>query len=88
MKRETYPEARARILADCAMLGFRVKSALKVPQVIIPALDTRYDDTLFFNAQSVHLNVHSTFLDIRGMSTDTFLAMVRDIQERRSKTPQ
>jgi hypothetical protein len=87
MKRETYSEARARIFRECRALGFIVKDTLKVPQVVLE--NTKWNkDTLFFHAQAVYLNVHSTWLDIRGMSTDTFLAMVRDIQERRSKTPQ
>ncbi len=74
MKPLTYAQARAAILAYLSTLpGWTVKAALKVPQAIAP--DGAY--TLRFNAQSVYLDAHSLWIDIR---VGTPVGFLQDVQ--------
>ena len=87
MKRETYPEARLRLFTEFSKLGFKVKPALKIPQVVIHDLyvgvEAGATRTLFFHAQAVYLDDLSMFLDYRGMSADTLLAIVIETHKSR-----
>lgn len=66
----TYKQARQALLAHLATLeGWTVKPSLKVPQAIMPS-----GDVLRFNAQSVILNAHSMWIDIRKETPVSFLA--------------
>lgn len=69
MKRETYAQARTRLLSELTIAGWTVKASLKVPQAIPP----HGDFTLFFKSQAVYLNSHSLWIDIRGMSVNDFI---------------
>jgi hypothetical protein len=70
--RPTFIVARNRILdAYSVMKGFHVKRDLKVPQVITPT-----GDVLYFRTQAVYLNAHSTWIDIREVSVDQFMANI------------
>lgn len=80
MNRPTFEQARTAILDAYArglVPGAHVKRALKVPQVVLPS-----GDVLFFKAQAVYLNAHSTWLDIRTLSAEDF---INEIQARVSE---
>jgi hypothetical protein len=70
--KETYVQARQRLLAHLAVAGWAVKPLLKVPNARLDG------ETLFFHPQAVHLNAHSLHVDIRGMSETEF---DRNVQE-------
>lgn len=72
-KRETYIEARSRLLSELVAREYATKPKLKVPQVKVES------HTVFFHTQAVYLDLHSTGLDIRHMSCDTFLDHINRI---------
>lgn len=82
MKQETYKAARVRLLNELSAKGYPTKPGLKVPQVWF---DSDAKHTLFFHAQAVYLDQHSTWIDIRGMSSETFLNEVAKILEIRER---
>lgn len=80
MARETYFAARQRLFAELPAQGWRIKRDLKVPQAC------KDGNTLYFRTQAVYLNDHSTFIDIRSMPTDQFLAEVESSQHGRQES--
>lgn len=70
-KKETYPEARLRLFESLTQAGHAVKPALKVPQCQLSS-----GETLYFQKQAVYLEVHSLWIDIRGMSLESFIGAV------------
>lgn len=82
MTKETYKEARLRLLKELASRGWTVKTDLKVliavsttigPELGYPEFRVK----LYFRPQSVYLHNHSMHLEnIRDMAIDTFLAAV------------
>jgi hypothetical protein len=83
MKRETYPQARERLFRELRALSFEVKDKLKVPQVTWHRKEAVR--RIYFHKQAVYLDSLSMQIDIRGMSCDTFLAMVNDCVEKWDK---
>ena len=69
MKRETYEQARKRLLAELNALGWTAKPELKRPWAEPPSRAYR----VTFNAQSVLLGGYSHWIDIRGMSVMDFV---------------
>jgi hypothetical protein len=74
-KRETYIEARMRLLNELAARGYTTKPKLKVPQAVL----MNGEHVVYFHTQAVYLNLHSTGLDIRHMSCDMFLDHINRI---------
>lgn len=79
MPRETYKEARVRLLKELAARGWTTRPELKTPTAISTKLGAElgfpeFRIKLFFHPQAVYLNEHSMHMgDIRGMSIVTFL---------------
>ena len=72
--RETYPMARARLLAVFAGAGYVTAPRLKEPYV---KLGPNYQDAkLTFRPQAVYLNAHSLFFDIRQRTVEQLLIAV------------
>jgi hypothetical protein len=82
MPRETYKEARVRLLKELAARGWTVKPELKTPTAISTTIgpDLGFPDfktKLYFHPQSVYMHDHSMHLDdIRGMNVESFLNSV------------
>lgn len=68
MKKETYKDARERLLRELSLIGWGTKPNLKVPQAISPS-----GIHLYFKAQAVYRDNHSMWVDIRGMSVGDFI---------------
>lgn len=71
--KETYSQARYRLLKALTERGWTVKPLLKTPQAVSP---DGYA-TLYFRPQAVYLGPHSLFVDTRGMSVDDFETHVK-----------
>jgi hypothetical protein len=82
MARETYKEARVRLLKELAARGWTTRPELKTPTAIsttvgplLGYLDCKVK--LFFHPQAVYLHDHSMHIDdIRGMRIEDFLQSV------------
>lgn len=68
--RETYKQARARLLDELKAKGWETAPTLKTPWA------KRDDLRLDFHPQAVYKNGHSMFIDIRGMSLESFIWLV------------
>jgi hypothetical protein len=75
---ETYAAARRRLVKELGERGWKTKPSLKVPQAEKDGLK------LFFHPQSVYLNEHSLFIDIRGLDVISLVTHVTVIQNVRS----
>lgn len=79
-KRETYQAARTRLLRELIARGWVVMPDLKIPWA------NKGDLRLNFHPQAVYLWKHSLFLDIRGMTVESFLQRVDVVYLVRQKT--
>jgi hypothetical protein len=70
MSKETYAQARKRLLIGLETLGWEIRPNLKTPWA------AKWPNRLWFKAQAVYLDEHSLFLDIRGMSIEDFVKEV------------
>jgi hypothetical protein len=70
---ETFKQARQRLLAELAGMGFRT-SAHDLKRPWAEPQDKSF--RLWFHAQAVYLNQHSLFIDMRGMSASELLTEV------------
>ncbi len=81
VRKVTFAQARAAILATLAGLGWQTKPALKVPQAITPS-----GSVLRFRAQAVYLGDHSLGVDIRKVTPEAFASDVLATEARRRTT--
>ena len=78
---KTFAQARADIFAHLKAEGWTVKEydASRMKPMKVPwAKSPNGQDTLWFKAQAVYLNVHSLFEDIRNVTPQAFLKTVHD----------
>lgn len=78
---KTFAQARADIFAHLKAEGWTVKEydASRMKPMKVPwAKSPNRQDTLWFKAQAVYLNVHSLFEDIRNVTPQAFLKTVHD----------
>lgn len=73
--KETYTAARTRLLKELVGRDWKVAANLKTPHA------TKNGVQVFFHPQAVYLRGLSTWLDIRGMTVETFESeiMARDV---------
>jgi len=80
MPKETYKQARIRLLNNLAALGWDVKPSQKVPTAISPDRTIK----LFFKPQAIHttnpLGIHSINVDMRDANTQHILDTVERMQ--------
>jgi hypothetical protein len=69
-KSETYKQAQQRLLSELLTHGWTTSPLLKTPWA------KKGELRLNFHPQAVYLDEHSLFLDIRGMTVDSFLKRV------------
>lgn len=79
-KKETYIEARLRLFRELSAAGVEVRPALKVPQAKFPS-----GETVYFRPQAVYLEAHSLWIDIRGLSLESFMGAVLQAKQIRAK---
>ena len=67
---ETYGKARERLLAELKALGWQTsKPDLKVTWAVPPSRGYK----LWFRAQAVYKDVHSLFIEIRGLPVERLI---------------
>ncbi len=70
--KETYAKARVRLHREMGEKGWTISS----PTLKVLWAKNFDGETVRFKSQAVHLNQHSLYLDIRGMSVDAFITAI------------
>ena len=74
MSRETYAQARTRLLAELRARGWTTRPALQRPWA------EKDGHRFTFTAQAVYYGAHSTFLDMREMDAGYLEEWVRTVE--------
>lgn len=85
MKRKTFSEARAAILAHLVTLSgwdVHTRSAGGVRDLKVPWATTPEGSRVEFHAQSIYLGAHSTGLDIRSVTPEGFVGVIEGLESR------